>query len=227
MCLVFRVYSERWVRDAARCAAPTWRLFGGWIVGIVPPRAACAAYILAGGQSRRMGRDKAALELHGRSLLQHIAQRVEPCVAQVYVVVKESAGTPPAAAGLQVLLEPTPERALVHGIRTVLAAPGPAWRYVLACDMPNVGADALALLWNAAQKAAAPGACVRSQDGIEPLPSLWHASLAAARHDGWGMSAHGWVTHAGLVIVEPAEKPAWLVNVNTPSEWGEYSSTQS
>jgi molybdopterin-guanine dinucleotide biosynthesis protein A len=193
---------------------------------MVPPRAACAAYILAGGASRRMGRDKAGLELHGRSLLQHIARRVAPSVAQVYVVVKESAGTLPAAAGLSVLLEPTPGRALVHGIRTVLAAPGPAWRYILACDMPDVGADALALLWNAAQVAAAPGACVRSPHGIEPLPSLWHASLAAAPHDGWGMSARGWVSAAGLAVVEPAAKPAWLVNVNTPSEWGEYCSTQ-
>jgi molybdopterin-guanine dinucleotide biosynthesis protein A len=191
---------------------------------MVPPREACAAYVLAGGASRRMGRDKATLEIHGRSLLEHIARSVQPSVAQVYAVLKESA---PAAwaCGLPIVRERTTERALVHGIRTVLAAPGPSWRYILACDMPDVGTDALALLWRGAHSAAAPGACVRSTRGLEPLPSLWHTEIASAIREDWGLSARRWATAAGLAVVD-AEEPGWLVNVNTPSEWGEYCSAQ-
>jgi molybdopterin-guanine dinucleotide biosynthesis protein A len=150
---------------------------------------------------------------------------VDASVAQVYVVLKESA---PArlASGLRVLREQTPERALVHGIRTVLAAPGPEWRYILACDMPDVGADALAALWRGAASAAAPGACVRSSRGLEPLPSLWHASVATTIGSDWGMSAQGWIAAARLAIVDTVDEPGWLANVNTPSEWGEYCSTQ-
>ncbi|HRC61654.1 MAG TPA: NTP transferase domain-containing protein, partial [Dehalococcoidia bacterium] len=45
-----------------------------------------AAIVLAGGRSRRMGRDKAALVLRGRSLLQRALDAVGAVVDEIVVV---------------------------------------------------------------------------------------------------------------------------------------------
>lgn len=192
-------------------------------VDSAPRQRLVAAYILAGGASRRMGRGKAELVLDGRTLVQHIAARLQAQVASVTVVGKQ--GT--RSSGLPILWDRTTERALVHGLRTVLQAPGPAWRLVLACDMPGVTAATLDLLWGAAEVAGAPGACARTARGIEPLPSLWHADVAARIHPDWGLAAHEWIQRAGLAVVELQERPSWLANLNTPQEWAAYCDARS
>ncbi len=49
----------------------------------------CTTLILAGGQSRRMGRDKASLDLGRRRLLQRAADLVEPLSPRLLISVRE------------------------------------------------------------------------------------------------------------------------------------------
>ena len=62
-----------------------------------------AAFVLAGGASRRMGRDKALLELNGVPMVVRMARLAEPHVASVTVV-----GPPEryASLGLSVVARP-------------------------------------------------------------------------------------------------------------------------
>ena len=48
------------------------------------------AVILSGGQSRRMGRDKAVLDFGGKPMLTHLVELYRPCFSQVYVSVNRS-----------------------------------------------------------------------------------------------------------------------------------------
>src|SRR2546428_10986218 len=48
-------------------------------------RAGCSLVILAGGLSRRMGRDKAALPAGGVTLIEHLARRLAPVVDETIV----------------------------------------------------------------------------------------------------------------------------------------------
>jgi len=186
-----------------------------------PGRAEVGAYILAGGASRRMGRDKARLELGGESVVRMLARRFEPHVCNVALVAKPWQRF--ADLGLAIVHDASREHALVHGMRAALAGAGPPWRLLLACDMPGVGPELLGILWGAARAASAPGACLCPEDrtDADPLPSLWRADVAARVRESWGLTARDWLRHAGLAVVRvpAAAVPA---NVNTPSEWRSY-----
>jgi len=181
-----------------------------------------AAYILAGGASRRMGTDKVRLDLDGETVVQALARRFAACTSGVSLVVKPWQDF--ADLGLPLLRDDAPGHALVHGIRAALACPGPEWRLLLACDMPGVGPEALVRLREAVRVHRAPGACFRRHDraDAEPLPSLWHRDIAGRIRESWGMTARDWLRHAGIAVLGTSPTDATLANINTPSEWRSY-----
>src|SRR5580704_16642455 len=102
-----------------------------------------AAFILAGGRSSRMGRDKAWLELAGQPLVLRLARAVEPLVSAVTVI-----GPPERfeSLGLAAIPDRIPARAAsgesscgpLGGIITALNATQCSWNLVLACDLPYI-----------------------------------------------------------------------------------------
>jgi molybdopterin-guanine dinucleotide biosynthesis protein A len=89
--------------------------------------------ILAGGESRRMGRDKAFLPFGGATLVERVASRLREACADVLVVANDP--EPYQALGLRTVPDALPERRSLVGIYTgVLHAGGPA--FVCGCDMP-------------------------------------------------------------------------------------------
>lgn len=138
-------------------------------------------YVLAGGESRRMGRDKALLAWHGTTLVEHIANAVREAVGQVAVVAAR--GEAYAALGLRTIGEPCPGAGPLSGVAAALADTAFDYNLIVACDMPNLTADALRQLMQAAMTSQAPVCAVRSAHGIEPLCAVYHRKLrAAAEH---------------------------------------------
>jgi molybdopterin-guanine dinucleotide biosynthesis protein A len=89
--------------------------------------------ILAGGQSRRMGRDKAFLPLGSRTLIEVVIARLREACADLLLVTN----TPDAYRrfGLRMVPDALPHRQSLVGIYTgILEAAQPA--FVCACDMP-------------------------------------------------------------------------------------------
>lgn len=177
-------------------------------------------FVLAGGRSSRMGRDKARLELDGLPLAVVIARRFAPHVRSVRLVAKPDSGI--EDLGVPVVHDAAPLPALVHGLAVALAAPGSEWRFVLACDMPAVSVALLEQLWVVAHAVRAPGSVARLPERAdpEPLPSLWHRSIASRCGASWGLAARDWVRAAGLATWDvPPEHREALVQCNTPAEW--------
>lgn len=180
--------------------------------------------ILAGGRSRRMGTDKAALQIGGVSLLERTARlalAVNPPVVvvgracpngwplpQVTFVEDAEAGLGPAG-GLAT--------ALRQAQTSVLA---------LACDLPLLTEDALRWLIAEAKAQFAPSGLVAVNGGQqEPLFSVYHPEclpLIEARLAAGRRSLHGAIEAGAFAF---AEAPEWvsvqLANVNTPEEWRE------
>ncbi|MFT4294780.1 MAG: molybdenum cofactor guanylyltransferase [Micropruina sp.] len=178
------------------------------------------AIVLGGGRSARMGRDKRALTLAGRSLL---ALAVDACAARDLVV----AVTPdlPAdvpAARVRTTLEDPPFGGPVAGIAAGMAALPPAEPddevLLLACDLPRVG-DIVATL-DAAEFPAMDGVClVDAEDYPQYLAARYRrtalASRLAAVGDPRSRSVRGLLSELRLARV-PA--PTITADVDTPEE---------
>ncbi len=182
--------------------------------------------ILAGGMSRRMGTDKAALQLGGEQVLPQLVRRLLPlCSGGVIVVRRAGQQLPTLPAGAQVEVDLLPEHAALGGLYTGLALARTPFIFLAACDMPLLSADLVAWLRDL------PGDSdvivpVRS-DGLEPLHAIYGYRCLGAikrallsgefRMDGW----------LGAVRVERVAEQRWrqqhssgdsFLNVNRPDD---------
>ncbi|MCU0246889.1 MAG: molybdenum cofactor guanylyltransferase, partial [Bryobacter sp.] len=135
----------------------------------------CRGWILAGGASRRMGRDKALLESNGEPLLLRLARLVET-VAPPCTVVAPSGRY--EHLGLPVIPDLHPGCGPLGGIETALSSTGAEWNLILACDMPGLSAEYLHSLVQAIPAAEACEALVSRAGGeTEPLCAIYHRRL--------------------------------------------------
>lgn len=100
--------------------------------------------ILAGGQSRRMGRDKALLELGGRTLLEHVVARVQPVASEIIVVASRRPEYD--RFGLRLVDDLYPQSGSLGGIYTAISAAKHSHCLVVACDMPFVNTELVAYM---------------------------------------------------------------------------------
>lgn len=174
----------------------------------------CIGVVLAGGRSRRMGRDKALLEWQGRSLLEHAIARFETAgIPQIRV-----SGARPEHAGIpdaQINAGP------LAGLLAVAREYPDAWLVVVAVDMPRLPPAWLARL--AGQRG---HACAAYFQGA-PLPLAFAANadtvarLQARLDDPHAPhSIQGWLAEIGAHMLPPPTSQAdALANINTPAEW--------
>lgn len=94
----------------------------------------CTAIILAGGDSKRMGRDKAALPFNGETLLQSVITNVQPLFAQTLVSVRELRGDVALPQICDGQADGGPLVALISALEAITTP----WAFVVACDMPFV-----------------------------------------------------------------------------------------
>lgn len=132
-----------------------------------------AAVVLAGGRSRRMGRDKATIRLGGRRLVDRAAEALGALFAEVWV----STGSrrlrlPRGTKGVPDLV---PGAGPLAGIHAALRATRRRLLFVAACDAPRVDARAARLLWRAARSGR--GAVPEGPGGPEPLFAFYARSL--------------------------------------------------
>ncbi len=205
---------------------------------------AIAALILAGGQSSRMGRDKALLPIHGIPLLRQTCDIAAQCAAPVVVVTpfpdRYRTIVPPAcdlhreqplgAAGLF----QGPAVGLAQGLRVVPTE----WVLVLACDLPYLRVDCLRRWQTQLALAPTPIALLpRTAQGWEPLCGFYRRECLPALEEfihGGGRSLQRWLeTQPVQAIafsahpVEREQEQAMLFNCNTPADLAQVRSPES
>lgn len=138
-----------------------------------------AGCILAGGQSRRMGEDKARLDLGGRPLLDLAIARLAPQVATL-IVNRHDEIPPVDAHGLPIVTDaPGDHQGPLAGILAALRwaqQNNVAWVATAAVDTPFFPRD---LVRRLAQATEDRDLAVASSDGrLHPVFGLWKAALA-------------------------------------------------
>jgi molybdopterin-guanine dinucleotide biosynthesis protein A len=164
-----------------------------------------AVVLLAGGESRRMGRDKATLLIDGMPLWQRqlaILRQVSPVI---FVSARERPSWLPAEA--QFIADMHPSRGPLGGLAATLAAMPCTHLLALAVDMPAMIAAHLAKLW----RAALPGSGVLPwlSEHAEPLPAIYPVearSIVAAQIESGDVSLNTFtqaLLAAGLMKKHP------------------------
>jgi molybdopterin-guanine dinucleotide biosynthesis protein A/rhodanese-related sulfurtransferase len=176
----------------------------------------CAGAVLAGGQSRRMGRTKAALSWHGTPLAVHMANTLLAGGCQPVVQV---GGT--GTLGLSVVPDRYPGEGPLGGVLTALEASASSWLMVVACDLPRLRAATVKRLVKRAIAASESDVVVASTSRREPLCSVWRRHTALPVVEGcWDRGERSMRGVLGELRVLPIAIPAHDVwNVNTPAEF--------
>lgn len=135
-----------------------------------------AAILLAGGQSRRMGRDKALLPFGPEPIAERLYGILAGCASDVVVVRDPHQGFP--VAGARLIGDRHPGRGPLEGIATGLEHIACERAVVVACDMPFVDRAVIERL--ACLDPEADLVIPRTERGLEPLLAVYARRLAPA-----------------------------------------------
>lgn len=170
-----------------------------------------AGYVLAGGRSSRMGTNKALLPWRRGTLLGYIAGEVEAAAGSVTLV-----GS--AETAFRTLPDEYPGFGPVGAIATALRDTTAEWNLIVACDMPGVTREWLALLLaEAGGDATVP---VTPDGRPHPLCAVWNRSALDVVSSAVDRGVHT-VNEVvrRLDCRTLAVEDHVVANVNTPEEW--------
>jgi len=181
-----------------------------------------AAYILAGGKSSRMGRDKGLVSLNDKPM---VSYTLDLCKEMGYAPVLVASQEEYAALGYPVIKDLVPDKGPMGGLHTALEHIDQQTTYVLlfSCDMPFIPKEAIFKLVEAAT-----GQSVIVSEfmkNINPLFALYHKDLKEQVKSNIEMghlkmkdfiaeSSHDKIDMEDLVL----QSPERFININTPTE---------
>jgi molybdopterin-guanine dinucleotide biosynthesis protein A len=181
------------------------------------------ALVLAGGHSKRMQKDKAALVYHGRSQLEWAVSFVQPHVERVFVSVRPDQTNDPVRSRFEQIVDTEAKLGPIAGIIAAQAKyPEVAW-LVLACDLPFLDEGTLTTLIAARDPQRLATAFRSSHDVLpEPLCAIYEPTSrdAILAHIASGKNCPRKFLINSDVQLMDEPNPHALDNVNTPDEYG-------
>ncbi|MFN2532885.1 MAG: molybdenum cofactor guanylyltransferase [Pyrinomonadaceae bacterium] len=181
------------------------------------------SFILAGGASRRMGRDKAHLVLDGHTLLHRISNTLFAVTESVTVVGRQA-----NESRLASVSDVYPNWGALGGLHAALNACKTEWAIVVACDLPFITTDLILCLMSLMNEYSA--VIPLQQDGRpQPLCGLYRidpcrdvaGKLIETEHrrplDLLEAVSTRWVSFSELEDLPQSER--FFVNINTPADY--------
>jgi len=183
----------------------------------------CSGFVLVGGQSSRMGVDKALLPHRGRTLADWVASCVAEATGSVTLIGPVAAY---AHLGHPVIEDPHTGSGPLSGIAAALTHAAPHPCLVVACDIPLMYPAFLKELLQFAKSSSKAADLVmpRGPSGYDqPLCAVYRTSclapaLAALREGRFKVRTAFSDLHIAYWAVDD-ERERVLSNANTPEEW--------
>jgi molybdenum cofactor guanylyltransferase len=183
----------------------------------------CEAFILAGGASRRMGKDKSQLLIDNQSFAERIAETLLQVTDSVTIVGRAS-----NKSSLPSVADVYPQWGALGGLHAALNACTREWAIVTACDLPFVTKELFRFLakMRMDHEAVVP---VQEDNRPQPLAALYRVDpcrqraaelIKAGRRrplDLLEVVRTRWVAFAELRNLDQAER--FFVNINTPDDY--------
>jgi molybdopterin-guanine dinucleotide biosynthesis protein A len=186
-------------------------------------------FILIGGQSSRMGTNKALLKVEGQTLVSHVAGALRGVTSAISLV---GGGTADHWPDLKKVPDVYDRWGALGGLHAALSAATADWAFVIACDLPFVTASLLAFLSDARAgfDAVAP---IQRDDIPQPLCALYRITPCMERASKLIDSGERrpiallqsvrtrWVNFSEIANLEDADR--FFVNINTPEDFARAS----
>jgi molybdopterin-guanine dinucleotide biosynthesis protein A len=182
--------------------------------------------IQAGGESRRMGRDKALVAFLDQPLIVRVLNRLAAVADEILITSNQVEKY--RFLGLTPIPDQLPGRGALGGIYTALSAASHPYVAVVACDMPFASPGLFAFELVTIREMGTDAVIPRSAAGIEPfhavyrrdtcLPHVWGALQAGKRR------ADAWFSEVNIHYLEMDEIQAYapqglaFLNINTMDE---------
>lgn len=183
-----------------------------------------AGLILAGGQSRRFGSDKAFAEIRGMPMIAHVYRALAPCCTEVLVSVGSPATTYPLPGPARLVADRAPSAGPLSGLDAGLEATTEAWMCAVACDLPFVTATDLRALASERSDQTDAVVAVAPDGQAQPLCACYHRRVLPVVRDQLERREHAMRALLDRLLVRYVSLPAGVLrNVNTP---GDFSSTR-
>ena len=185
--------------------------------------------IQAGGQSTRMGENKALKQFLGRPLIERVMERVNPIADELFVTTNQ----PNEFAFLHVPLvaDRKPGRGALGGLYTAIVTAGQPYVAVVACDMPFASSSLLEAAAGILERESSDVVIAKTDEGFEPLHAVYRRATclpaieSAMEADQWKVIS--WfpnvrvrtLSHEEVKKHDPEGLAFW--NLNTPEEFAE------
>jgi len=172
-------------------------------------------FILAGGKSSRMGRDKALLDWHGRPLVDHMIALLGTATNDVQVV------------GRDRLPDRWPGRGPLSGIATALDITLTDANLVVAVDLPFLTTKFLSHLRSSLERTNRPLLACKIESHFPLCVGIRRALLPEVQHrvESGNLSVHALIEEADSEILSEEElrhagfEPSIFRNINTPEDY--------
>jgi molybdopterin-guanine dinucleotide biosynthesis protein A len=183
-----------------------------------------ACGILAGGASRRMGRNKALLPFRGKPLLRNQLDLLSPLFSEILLSANDP--DPYSPFKLRVVPDQFAEPCSLSGIHALLKAATAPRVFVVACDLPFLNPKLIRAMLEVAGDfdVIVP----ETSDGMEPLHAIYSRTcvpaIESAAADGrWKVSGFYdglWIDQFHVNLADwQVEGRSPFTNANTPEEW--------
>ena len=180
--------------------------------------------ILAGGHSRRMGKEKATLDYAGFTQPEVAAELLSNRCAEVFLSLRESQAIPKGLNKLSAIRDSREGEGPLVGIISALdAQPDAAW-LVVACDLPFLDDHTLDNLIAKRDPSRLATAYRSSRDGLpEPLCTIYEPHSLSTLEEYFDRDIccpRKILINTDPLLLEPVNHRA-LDNVNTPEDYKE------
>jgi len=183
--------------------------------------------IQAGGQSSRMGEDKALKTFLGQPLIQRVVNNFQHIADEIIITTNHPDDY--SFLNLRLIPDLKPGRGALGGLYTAIASAAHPIVAVIACDMPFANATLIEAMNRLVVEEEADVVITKSEYGYEPLHAVYRRKIclpaieSAIDADQWKVIA--WFPQVKVRVLIPEEikshDPTGLAfwNVNTPEEF--------
>ncbi len=182
--------------------------------------------VLAGGHGRRIGRDKATIELDGRPLISYPVGALRSAGLDVVLALRGGQEAPAGLEDVSFVRDEFENAGPLGGVHALLKWMPSDWVLVVSCDQPFVRVNLLHGIMSHSD-CTADAVIARTSERLQPMPGLYRKSCLPVVEGALRRGEHGILDVLnGLLRCELAGESldcldidhSSFINVNTPKD---------